>query len=77
MREFGKVGAGLDVVSDRILPFFQPAVAQKLSASIAPMYKHHISPGFDSLNQILADFEHLGDRSHGNAELFGGLDAPK
>jgi hypothetical protein len=50
LREFGKGGAGLDVVTDRILPFFQPAVAQKLSASIAPVYEHDISPRFDSLN---------------------------
>jgi|AGSF01.1.fsa_nt_gi hypothetical protein len=48
--EFREVGGSLDVVGDRILPFFQPAVRDKLSASIAPMHKHHISPRFHSLN---------------------------
>ena len=60
-REFSKGGAGLDMMADRILPFFQPAVRDKLSASIEPVYKHHVSPGFDSLNEILADFQDLGD----------------
>ena len=77
LREFSKGGAGLDMMGDRILPFFQPAVADKQAASIPPMHKNHESPGFDSLNQVLADFEQLGDRPDGDAELFGGLDAAK
>jgi hypothetical protein len=39
--------------------------------------ENHESPGFDSLNQVLADFEQLGDRPDGDAELFRGLDAAK
>lgn len=75
LRELGKGGAGLDLMGDCILPFFQPAVRDKLSAFVEPMYKHYVSPRFDSLNQILADFEHLGDRANGDAELCRGLDA--
>lgn len=77
LREFPEVGAGLDLMGDRILPFFQVPVRDKLSAFVAPVYKHHVSPGFHSLNQILADFEQLGDRPYGDAELFRGLDAAK
>ena len=65
------------MVGDRILAFFQPAVGDKLSASVPPMHENHESPGFDSLNLILADFEQLGDRPDGDAELFRGLDAAK
>jgi len=61
LREFSKSGAGLDVMGDRILPFFQLPVAEKLSASVPPVHENHESPGFDSLNLILADFEQLGD----------------
>ncbi|MBE9095163.1 hypothetical protein [Tychonema sp. LEGE 07203] len=56
-----KGGASLDLMGDRILPFFQPAVRDKLSASVEPMHENHESPRFDSLNLILADFEQLGD----------------
>ena len=77
LREFFKGGAGLDMMGDCILPFFQPAVADKQAASIPMVDENHESPGFDSLNQVLADFEQLGDRPDGDAELFRGLDAPK
>lgn len=76
LREFSEGGAGLDVVGDRILPFFQLAVRDKLSAFVM-VYEHYVSPGFDSLNQILTDFEELGDRSGGDTELFRGADAAK
>ena len=61
------------MMGDRILPFFQPAVADKQATSIPPMHKNHESPGFDSLNQVLADFEQVGDRPDGDAELFRGV----
>ena len=77
LQEFGKAGAGLDMMGDRILPFFQPAVQDKLSASVPPVHQNHESPRFDSLNLILADFEQLGDRPDGDSELFRGLDAAK
>lgn len=77
LRKFGKGGAGLDMMGDRILPFFQLPVAEKLSASVPPMHENHESPRFDSLNLILADFEQLGDRPDRDAELFRGLDAAK
>ncbi len=77
LREFCKRGTGLDVMGDRILPFFQPAVRDKLSASVEPMHENHESPGFDSLNLIGADFEQLGDRPNSDPELFRGLDAAK
>ena len=73
LREFSKGGAGLDMMGDRILPFFQPAVADKQAASIPMVDENHESPGFDSLNQVLADFEQLGDRPDGDAELFRGV----
>ena len=77
LREFSKGGAGLDMMGDRILPFFQPAVADKQAASVPMVDENHESPWFDSLNQVLADFEQLGDRPDGDAELFRGLDAAK
>lgn len=76
LREFSKGGAGLDVMGDRILPLFQLAVRDKLSAFMM-VYEHYISPGFDSLNQILTYFQEFGDRPHVDAELFRGLDAAK
>ena len=76
-REFRNGGAILNLVGDRILPFLQLPVGDKLSAFVEPMHEHHVSPGFNSLNEILADFQHLGDRPYGDAELFRGLDAPK
>ena len=77
LRKFSKGGAGLDLMGDGILPFFQPAVADKQAASIPMVDENHKSPGFDSLNQVLADFEQLGDRPDRDAELFRGLDAAK
>lgn len=77
LREFGEVGGSLNLVADRVLPFLEPAVAQKLSTPITSMHKHHVSPRLDSLNLILRDFEHLGDRPNGDAELFRWLDAAK
>lgn len=77
LRELRKGGAGLDLMRDRILPLLQLSVRDKLSAFVEPMHKHDVSPRFDSLNQVLADFQHLGDRSYGDAELFRWLDATK
>ncbi|MEG4058403.1 hypothetical protein QUA57_23285 [Microcoleus sp. Pol7_B2] len=57
-------------MGDRILLFFQPAVADKQAASIPMVDENHESPGFDSFNPVLADFEQLGDRPDGDAELF-------
>lgn len=76
LREFSEGGAGLDLMGDRILPFFQLAVRDKLSAALM-MHEHYVSPGFDSLNQILTYFQEFGDRSGGDTELFRGLDAAK
>jgi hypothetical protein len=77
LRKFGEVGGSLNLVGDRVLPFLQPAVAQKLSTFVAPVYEHNVDPRLDSLNLILRDFEHLGDRPYGDAEFFRWLDAPK
>ncbi len=66
----------MDLMGERILPFFQPAVRDKLSAFVM-VHEDYISPGFDSLNQILTHFEELGDRPNIDAELFRGLDTAK
>jgi hypothetical protein len=62
-------------MGDRILPFYQLPIADELTASIEPVYEYNISPAFHSFNQILTDFQGLGDRSNSNAQLFRWLDA--
>ena len=66
--------AFLNLASHSIFPFFQFAIANKLSASVAAMDKDNTHPKFDPENDLGRNTQESSDFSNGDVEVAVGLD---